>query len=370
MTRKSDLIARAEVLPGYKKTVHGKNIASLEAFLQTHEQKKKEMYRGGGVEESKVAEPPVAEPVIESKKPTKKEMLMERAEKYPEFKKSIHGKNIASLMAFLAIMEVGNEAASTTMAAITRQTIQRMSLPELRKLAKERGFKVKKATEKQLLDFLLAPAASIELEPEPEPVVAEQLDIGELEEWPVSAEVVAAHSETIERIKELLRHRGIMVGLPRTKKELMELFKKSRCTFENFTCEGDEFCDLRNNLCRDLKILKNQEGELARFAKGIEYEDFHDQGGGRFYGTPDAIARVREALVPSPIEPEPIVDAAPTPAEPIVDAEVETEEGISPININRLLDKPSESEMRKAILNCLGLYNDVIDVNDEIILTR
>lgn len=44
----------------------------------------------------------------------------------------------------------------------------------------------------------------------------------------------------------------------------------------------------------------------------------------------------------------------------------EDEEGLSPININRLLDQSSEKEIRKAILNCLGLYND-IDPNDEIV---
>ena len=272
-----------------------------------------------------------------------------------------------------------------------------MKYNDLRKLAKEHGWSKRTGTKVELIEFIkakIAGAAAATPAPEgrltetitavatPAPTTLEVRE-EEIEEWPISAETLSKHTKTVDDLKKLLKAKGIATGLPRTKKEILDLFKKSRCSFKNFTCSEDEFCDLRNNLCRELNILRNKDKEIKKLAKGLVYID---EEKGRFYGTPEAIAKVREALLHPPAaaaitteerapvivattqeekkeEEEIIVQPPPPPAI----QQQQQEEGISPININRLLDKPDENEIRRAILHCLGLYHD-IDPNDEIIM--
>jgi hypothetical protein len=119
---------------------------------------------------------------------------------------------------------------------------------------------------------------------------------------------------------------------------------------------------------------------------------------GRFYGTKEVISKIREAfhkkaeqpsVAPSksPViqggvvetkmsgtqPPPPAVPSPPIAVQQLSVGSIQTsvpdskDSGISPININSLLEKPSsEIEIRKAILNCLGLYNE-IGPNDELL---
>jgi len=321
-------------------------------------------------------------------KPTKRDELLERASKYVDFRKSVHGASIAKLEAFLATKQ-GTAAPATAVVVVQKQKesedISKKKYNDLRKLAKEHGWTKRTGTKKELIEFIKAKMTTTVVAPEGRltetpAVAAVEVREEEIEEWPINAETLKKHSKTVDDLKKLLKAKGIATGLPRTKKEILDLFKKSRCSFKNFTCSEDEFCDLRNNLCRELNILRNKDKEIKKLAKGLVYID---EEKGRFYGTPEAIARVREALLhpettttvvveQPPIvqeekkeEQEEIIVQAP-PAPPAVQQQ-QQEEGISPININRLLDKPDENEIRRAILHCLGLYHD-IDPNDEIIM--
>jgi hypothetical protein len=307
--------------------------------------------------------------------PSKKDLLLEKASKYVDFKKKVHGASIAKLEAFLASKEATPTAATVAVVETTATTdLSKLSLQELRKMAKTHGWNKRTGTKVELVAFLrdkmqgravpegrLADSAVA--------VVETEAVEGDLEEWPVRPEVLAKHSKTVDDLKRLLKAKGVAVGLPRTKKEILELFQKSRCSFKDFACSDTEFCDLRNNLCRGLNILRNKDNEIKKLAKGLVYLD---EEKGRFYGTPEAIARVRQLLVPEigtttttppPVATQVVVQEETKQEKP----HDEEQEGISPININRLLDKPSENEIRRAILHCLGLYHD-IDPNDEIIL--
>jgi hypothetical protein len=356
---KTELVEIAKKMPGYNTKTHNKKDALIGFIL------KKEV-------------------VV---KPTKKEELLAKASKYVDFKKTVHGSSIAKLEAFLAGKET-NVAMPTTVEKAAVVVVQKeldiakMPFNDLRKLAKTYGWTKRTGTKKELVEYIntrkeigvgAAPEGRLDetvvVAAAPAPSVDE-----DIEEWPVSPEVLAKNSKTIDDLKKLLKAKGISTGLPRTKKEIMDLFKKSRCSFKKFTCSEDEFCDLRNNICRELNILRNKDKEIKKLAKGLVYID---ENTGRFYGTPEAIARVRNALLQErPIVLEetkeeiivPTAATSPSPLAPAVLQQQQQEEGISPININRLLDKPDENEIRRAILHCLGLYHDV-DPNDEIILS-
>jgi hypothetical protein len=256
----------------------------------------------------------------------------------------------------------------------------KLTLSELRKIAKTHGWTKRTGTKKELVEFIKSKTVKTKQEEKrlEVPVVEEVVAVKEeeVEEWPVSADVLKAHSNTVDNLKKLLKAKGIATGLPRTRKEILDLFTKSRCSFHNFTCSEEEFCDLRNNLCRELNILRDKNNELKKLAKGLLYID---EEKGRFYGTPDAIAKVKEVLLapPAPVVEKAVEKMVEKVVEKTKSAEKEEEvvvvkhkedEGISPININQLLDKPTESEIRRAILHCLGLYHD-IDPNDEVLLS-
>jgi hypothetical protein len=340
---KNELVRIAKKMPGYNSKTHNKKDILI-AFLLKKD--------------------------IEIK-PSKKDLLLEKASKYVDFKKTIHGSSIAKLEAFLKSKEMVEK---TKQVEKEEQDITKLAFNDLKKLAKKHGWAKKTGTKKELIEFIKnkdvvsVPPVGRLVETEP-PVVVEVVE-EDIEEWPVSPEILAKHSKTVDDMKKLLKAKGIASGLPRTKKEIMELFNKSRCSFKDFTCSGDEFCDLRNNLCRELNILRNKDKEIKKFAKGLVYID---EEKGRFYGTPDTIAKVRQALLhPPTVQEQPPAQQQEESKEeviiPPITIQQKEEEGISPININRLLDKPSENEIRRAILHCLGLYHDV-DPNDEIILS-
>lgn len=310
------------------------------------------------------------------RKVSKKDALLEKASRFADFRKSIHGTSIAKLEAFLAKKE--KVATSEDVVVVEEQDkYAAMSMKELREEAKKHGWPKSKrtGTRVELTEFIKIKVSGGGAAPTEKVAVAVK---EEMEEWPVDPSVLQKHSKTVDDLKNLLKAKGIAVGLPRTRKEILELFQHSRCSFKDFTCSDTEFCDLRNNLCRTLNILRNKDNEIKKFAKGLVYID---EEKGRFYGTPDAIAKVRQALLhPEEIVIEPVVQQKEVVKEKVVveqpeqivqkqvQEQEEEEQGISPININKLLDKPSENEIRRAILHCLGLYHD-IDPNDEIILS-
>ena len=405
---KKELIAIAEKLPGWKKSWKIKNIKDLEEFIQ----------RAAGSPVMNVGQaPPVEE---EKKKMGKKELLIAQASKIPGFRISIQGKNMAELKKFIAAANTGavppplsqveeeEVEVEPVSQEYTRNSILGMNEKEAKKLAKTEGWNGRKDRIKDAKQYLLNKFNLItEDEEEKEEAVVE------IVEWPISVEEIRRNSGTIKALKELLIARGIATSLPRTKEEILKLFNKSRCDFDNFTCNEDEFCDLRNQLCRELDFLREEgDDEIKKFAKGLIYlPDTETANRGRFYGTREAIHKVKtflankdveiqeedddeivppsimhdehvekdleeaveeEALEEEDLEEEDLEEEAveeEVVEEEAVEEEVAPvmEEGISPININNLLNKHSENEIRKAILNCLGLYNDRLDPNDEIV---
>lgn len=329
-------------------------------------------------------------------KPSKRDELMEKASKFVDFKKSVHGASIAKLEAFLKSKEktvekesvVGIKEKVVVVEKRLEQTdLNKLSYMDIRRKAKAHGWNKRTGTRKELIAFIKSKTEKIVQEEKRLPVVVEKEKVEEevdIEDWPISDEIMKKHGKTVDDLKKLLKAKGIATGLPRTKKEILELFKHSRCSFKNFSCSEEEFCDLRNNLCRELNILRDKDNAIKKLAKGLIYID---EEKGRFYGTPDAIAKVREALL-RPVQEEIIIEKEKViepvkekivveggvfeqkgvAKEKIVEQEQKEEQGISPININRLLDKPSENEIRRAILHCLGLYHD-IDPNDEVIMS-
>jgi len=366
---KTELVEIAKAMPGFKAKTHNKK-EILIAFILRKE----------------VADIPK----------TKKELLLEKASKYVDFKKTVHGTSVAKLEAFLKSKEDSNSGSGVvekekqkvdvvaTTSTTTEPDLTKLTVNELRKIAKKYGWTKRTGKKPELIEFIKTAKRAgnvpqgrlVEAEVVVAPPPVMDVRDEDIEEWPISADILAKHAKTVDDLKKLLNAKGIAIGLPRTKKELLELFQKSRCSFKDFTCSKDEFCDLRNNLCRELNILRNKDKEIKKLAKGLVYID---EEKGRFYGTPDAIAKVRQALlhpVATQQAPAPAIAATPaiavqeeTKQEVIVPPspqQQEQEEGISPININRLLDKPNENEIRRAILHCLGLYHDT-DPNDEII---
>lgn len=342
---KKELIELAKSRPGYDPKIH-KKIDDLKKFLV---------------------------PDLRSKKKTKKDELIQQASQYPDFRRSTHGKNIATIEAFLASKRDGAPAVVVVAAVdqerdYTREDIERMKFTDLKKLARKHGWTEKTGKRSDFLAFLL-PRFPQKAGSEGRLAIVEEVDTPEipgevdLEEWPIPLEIVEKHSKTIEALKQLLALKGIREGLPRSKKEILELLKKSRCDVGRFDCEDTEFCDLRNRLCRDLNILRDQNGEITKLAKGLKYFDEKNQ---RFYGDKNSIEKIRLALRTPPPEVE-----EKEPEEdlllPVIIQKEPTSDKLSPININNLLEKPSENEIRKAILHCLGLYND-LDPNDEIIV--
>lgn len=346
---KKELIEMAKTKEGYDPEKH-KKIADLRKFLAPTE------------------------------KVSKKEKLIEEAKQYPDFRKTTHGRNIESLKAFLASKREGGGGAAAVVekavqqadVELTRERVANMKFTELKVLAKKRGWTEKTGKKVDLLAFLLpqfpekeaAVGGYLPAVREEEEEIVNEVD---LDDWPIPDDVIREKTKTIDALKRLLALKGIKEGIPRSKKEIMELLKKSRCDYGRFSCDDTEFCDLRNHLCRDLDILRDKDGAIKKFAKGLKY---FDEENNRFYGHKDTIEKIRLAL--HHIEKE--VSPPPPPSPVVVDEQIilpvlpqhKEADKLSPININKLLDKPSEDEIRKAILHCLGLYND-LDPNDEII---
>jgi hypothetical protein len=347
------------------------------------------------------------------KKPTKKDLLIAEAQKISGFKKSEHGKNVKTLKAFIDAHKNGGVVQTKThlppVAVSTWREVEALDFQSLKKLAKERGWdKGSKGKKHELLEFLRpifektpSPQTSGPLPSTPPPPPEEKEEVDwRLVEWPIPDDVVNGASGN--QLLELLESRGIRVAVPRNNPKRKKLFKKKRCDTDHFVCDESEFCDLRNHLCLDLTDLKVANGNL-----------YYDEKGHRFLGSKEAIAEVKrllrtppppevimdeeeeeeiipedEELLPAPtIDPdkcytcvtgeETPVQETPSPEQKTPTPEQKTPSSVqaipspeidnirSPININNLLEKPSEQDIRRTILKCLGLYND-LDPNDEI----
>jgi len=223
-----------------------------------------------------------------------------------------------------------------------------------------------------------------------EVAVASMVCMADLPEgWPPAPEEYedkGSKKKTEGDINALLEKHNITEGLPRGKEPKKKLFKKKRCTGDNNPCTEDEHCDLRKNLCVDKTDVANNANKM----------DKEVINGKSYYGTKEARALVKDALL-APASPSPAAPVAPvapaadadvvevatvakvgggvaetkTPPEVVVEQEKESVEkpgAISPISINRLLDKSSEEDIRKTILNCLGLYHELVNPNDEIVM--
>jgi hypothetical protein len=220
-----------------------------------------------------------------------------------------------------------------------------------------------------------------------EVAVASMVSMADLPEgWPPAPEEYedkGNKKKTEGDINALLEKHNITEGLPRGKEPKKKLFKKKRCTGDNNPCSEEEHCDLRKNLCVDKTDVANNANKM----------DKEVINGKSYYGTKEARALVKDALL-APASPSPVAPVAPaaaadvvevatvtkvgggvteskTPPEVVVEQEQEIVEkpgAISPISINRLLDKSSEEDIRKTILNCLGLYHELVNPNDEIVL--
>jgi len=375
---KDELIQLARPRPGYDATVHTTK-PKLIAFLR-------------------------GEAII--KKKTKKEQLIEEAEKYTTFKKTTHGKTVKSLEEFLAKVRGGTTVQaeeSRTDTVFTRAGLAKMAYKDLIALARSKGYAEKTRKRADLLAFLETRLVFREAGDAPGRLIAVpnkevvQQEGEVLMEWPISERMLQERGRTVDALKKLLALNGISTSIPRKREEILALFKKSRCSPTQFSCTDTEFCDLRNNLCRDLSILHDKDKEVMKLSKGLVY---YDEKNRRFYGTKDAIAKVREAFV-SPlqkqvqvvapivaekeeevvVEPQPIqrqqsiaVQQIVVPPSPPVESPVVTDRArssdskgdISPVNINHLMNQHSEKDLRKALLHVLGLYTD-IDANDEVI---
>ena len=220
-----------------------------------------------------------------------------------------------------------------------------------------------------------------------EVAVASMVRMADLPEgWPPAPEEYedkGNKKKTEGDINALLEKHNITEGLPRGKEPKKKLFKKKRCTGDNNPCSDEEHCDLRKNLCVDKTDVANNANKM----------DKEVINGKSYYGTKEARALVKDALLapasPSPVAPAAAADVvevatvatvakvgggvteSKTPPEVVVEQEQEIVEkpgAISPISINRLLDKSSEEDIRKTILNCLGLYHELVNPNDEIVL--
>lgn len=355
---KKELIEMAKTKEGYDPSVH-KDIRSLKLFLL------------GG-----------------SKKMTKKDLLLERAMKFGDFRKTVHGKTVATLEAFLKTKEGSASASSVVVAPVVsgdtkKKTKKQVLLDEASKYP-DFNLKTHGKTIASLETFLKSKSGAAAASP-PSTGGGEEIEV-----WPVPPQILKEKYSSVEKMKKLLQMFGIKEGIPRSKKEIEELFRKSRCSPTNFTCSEEEFCDLRNEICRELSLIKKDGKD--NFARGMDY--FYQDG--RFYGTKEVISKIREAfhkkaeqpsVAPSksPViqggvvetkmsgTPPPAVPSPPVPVQQLSIGSIQTsvpdskDSGISPININSLLEKPSsEIEIRKAILNCLGLYNE-IGPNDELL---
>jgi hypothetical protein len=407
----------------------GKNKATLLEMIRVH-------LMGGGVADVKavVVEMPKPTVNVSVKTPTSIEELEKKSVTLVMLKKMADKMNIvykksikkSELLDLLRAKISGGGGAGQTGVSLPPPAVVKLVKPTtpvsledlskksttlvmLKKAADKLNIQYKKSIKKSdLLDLIRdrmankspVPSVSVEV-----PAVVAPVE-DEIEAWPVPEAILKKKYNTVEKMKELLKKMGITKALPKKKDDIKALFSKKRCSETNFSCSEAEFCDLRNQLCRELSLIIDESGKHKKFEGEMDVV-FAD---GTFYGPKHIIAKIRAAWeegkaglkpltpppqppkTPSPVVPPPVK----TPSPPVVISEgvyqtkmnppplvqepipasvssIESvvsegkDSGISPININLLLEKPtSEIEIRKAILNCLGLYQD-INPNDEIL---
>lgn len=306
-----------------------------------------------------------------------------KAELLSLLKEAMKSKEKASTPPPQAPVVGGQKAAPV----IDMEKIKNYTVVRLKALADELGLSYKKTIKKaDLLDLISSSRKGGEKKKSPVVVEATEEDL-EVEAWPVPEEILRKKYNTVAKLKDLLAKMGITKALPKNKNEILAFFRKKRCSPTNYSCSDKELCDLRNQLCEELGLIVDASGKPKKLEGGMDVV-FAE---GTFYGPKHIIEKIRAdwekskvgivkepeaapSKTPSPVLPSGGVEErkqtqAP-PAQVVVQQVVVSEpkeKGISPININQLLDKTqSESDIRKTILHCLGLYQD-IDPNDEIL---
>lgn len=270
------------------------------------------------------------------------------------------------------------------------EKLKTFTVVKLKSLADELGIEYKKTIKKtDLLELIRVRLQEGGGQKQKTPVETadEEPDV---QAWPVPEEILRKKYNTVAKLKELLTKMGITKAIPKNKNDILAFFRKKRCSPSNYSCSETELCDLRNQLCEELGLVRTESGELKKLEGGMDVV-FAD---GVFYGPKHIIEKIKAdwekskagimverqeeeevapSKTPSPVVPlggfqerkqshvpVPVQQAVPVAQEP-------KEKGISPININQLIDKPySESEIRQTILHCLGLYQE-INPNDEIL---
>ena len=295
------LIVRAREFDDYRTAIRKR--AEIIAFLQ-----------GKGVDLS-VAPPqvaPNAPPVAPNAPPLpqqdlrrfKTPELLELARSREGFKRSEHGKNKTTLIAFL--LGTGTPAPAPVLAVavagagpvgpgagaepatfqeieigVRNKTIKR---GVLLRLARERGWaNGAKGKIDELVQFLRTRwgEAVATGNDNNEGVVDEERG-----EWPPMVDLDKLSAMSVPQIKAILKNYNIVEALPTKKADLVKLFQKNRCNARNLlACGQDEVCDLRNELCRD--DLK---------AKSTRLQQYKFQGR-TFWGTNDILRQIRQAVV-------------------------------------------------------------------------
>lgn len=266
---------------------------------------------------------PVAPPQQTDLRSLRLPQLLDLAKTRLGFKKSVHGKNKTTLIAFLQ----GGVAAPTTPpetevspadasirtledleAGVRSKTVKR---PALLVLARERGWtKGNKGKIEELLEFV---RSRWEIPP-PSATTVEATD---RQAWPPLVPLEELEGMSIPQIKTILKRFRISEALPTKKADLIKLFEKKRCNASALTaCEGAQICDLRNELCRD--DLRSRSTKLQEYS-------FQ---GRRFWGSSEILEEIRRAVVDR--EREGIVVPRPPSPDPYAGGVEETKEGGEP----------------------------------------
>lgn len=260
--------------------------------------------------------------------------LLDLARSRPGFKKSVHGKNKTTLIAFLqggsaqittspitaeAVTETAILPASASFrifedleTGVRNKTVKR---PALLLLAKERGWtKGNKGKIEELLDFI---RTRWEIPQPPTEETVTTADTTGQQTWPPLVPLEELEGMSIPQIKTILKRFRISEALPTKKADLIKLFEKKRCNASKLmACEGSQICDLRNDLCRD--DLKSRSTKLQEYS-------FQ---GRRFWGSSEILEEIRRAVVER--EREGIVAPRPPSPDPYAGGVEETKEGGEP----------------------------------------
>ena len=196
----------------------------------------------------------------------------------------------------------------TTKVKYTPDFLQKKTVVDLKLMAKSIGLVgFSKLKKDELIKAILDVKSSKKQEKEEkEEVKSGQLDL---------------YSMTVKDLQDLLKSKGITVGLTtKSKEQLIELINAPTCNpVENKYCEDGQICDIRNNVCvkskinnlfemtiNNKKVLGTKKGleELSNILKKQEREEEK-----KVYEKQEVIGELEEKKPLSPFfEPEPIQD--------------------------------------------------------------